>query len=236
MAQSNNSPPVRRPVLRKVMAVAGALAFATAGVGALHMPFARSLLMRIGGCPMAGAHMTPKEMENARHIALPTERGSFLAPARPSVGFALDTTSLAEVHAWADRDKVDCEDKHAGLVICTNVQPAALGLPETEGVVDELALAFNERLLLVNETTMRTHLTPQGAERAAHAILDSLIAKLGPANEHVGDFGARKLSGPAASSISTVSYRYTDYVADVSAMNSPHSGPLVREHYMSAND
>jgi hypothetical protein len=231
MAPSNS-----RPIVRRTLVAAGALALATAGIGVLHMPFARSLLMRVGGCPMAGARMTPREMEHARHIALEDERAPLAAPVRPSVGFALDTTSLAEVHAWADRAKVGCEDKHPGLVLCTNVQPASVGLPAAEGVIDELALGFNERNLLVNETTMRMHLTPQGAERAAHAIVDSLSARLGPADKSVGDFGAQKLSGAAAGSISAVSYRYADYVADVTAMNSPHSGLLIREHYMSAND
>jgi hypothetical protein len=231
MAPSNSN-----RVARKVLVAAGALAFVTAGIGVLHMPFARSLLMRVGGCPVAGARMTPKEMEHARHLALEDERGPLAAPSRPSVGFALDTTSLAEVHAWADRTGAHCQDKHPGLVLCTGVQPASVGLPDTEGVIDELALAFNERNLLVNETTTRAHLTPEGAERAARAIVDSLGAKLGPAARSVGGFGAQQLSGPGARSISTVSYRYADYVADVTAMNSAHSGLLLREHYMSAND
>jgi hypothetical protein len=231
------APSSSRPIVRKILAAASVLAFATAGIGVLHMPFARSLLMRVGGCPMAGARMTPKEMENARHIALADEhRAPLAAPARPSVGFQLDTTSLAEVHAWADMHKVECEDKHAGLVICTRVRPGSVGLPQSEGVIDELALGFNERNLLVNETTLRTHLTAPVAERTARAIVDSLAFRLGPAGKSAGDFGAQTLSGPAAASISAVSYRYADYVADVSAMNSPHSGLLIREHYMSAND
>jgi hypothetical protein len=229
------APSSSRPFGRRALVAAGALALATAGIGVLHMPFARGLLMRVGGCPMAGARMTPREMENGRRIALADERGPAAAPARPAVGFALDTTSLAEVHAWADHDAVRCEDRHPGLVICTKVPPAAVGLPDAEGVIDELALGFNERNLLVNETTMRVHLTPEGAERTAHAIVGALRGKLG-AGKSLGDFGARHLSGPTAESIATVTYRYADYVADVSAMNSPHSGLLIREHYMSAND
>jgi hypothetical protein len=225
-----------RPWARRVLVAAGALAFATAGIGVLHMPFARSALMRLGGCPLAGARMTAKEMEHARSMGLEASRGTTAAPARPSVGFALDTTSLAEIRQWAKTESVRCEDKHPGLVVCTDVPAASLGLPPAEGAVDELALGFNERNLLVNETTTRAHLTPQGAERAAHAIVDGLSARLGPADTRVGGFDARGLSGPPAASISTVSYRYADYLADVSAMNLPHSGLLIREHYMSAND
>jgi hypothetical protein len=31
-------------------------------------------------------------------------------------------------------------------------------------------------------------------------------------------------------------YRFTDYVADVTAMNTPSGGPAILEHYMSARD
>jgi hypothetical protein len=36
--------------------------------------------------------------------------------------------------------------------------------------------------------------------------------------------------------MSSVSYRFRDYIAEVTAMNGPSSGPSVREHYMSARD
>ena len=150
------------------------------------------------------------------------------------MGFALDTTSLAEVHAWAAREHVDCEDRHPGLVVCTGVAPAAVGVDAAEGAIDELALGFDEQGHLVNETTSRAHLTPMSAERAAHEIVSSLATKLGPAERSSGRFAAAELSGPPAASISTVSYRYSDYVADVSAMNLPSLGLLVREHYLSA--
>ncbi|MGH7271535.1 MAG: hypothetical protein ACREJ3_13985, partial [Polyangiaceae bacterium] len=189
-----------------------------------------------GGCPMAGAHMTAKEMEHARHMGLADHRGTVAAPSRPALGFALDATTLADVHAWADRAGVDCKDKHPGLVVCAGVNPGTMGLDPAEGTIDELALGFNTRGLLVNETTFRSHLSPQVAASAARDIVSSLVAKLGPAKESAGAFDAARLSSPSATSISTVSYLYRDYVAEVSAMNLPNSGPLIREHYMSAND
>lgn len=44
---------------------------------------------------------------------------------------------------------------------------------------------------------------------------------------------------PASSevnSLATRSYRFRDYVADVTAMNLPSAGLALREHYMSARD
>jgi hypothetical protein len=246
---------------RRLLVAAGAITFATAAVGVLHTPFARPLLMRLGGCPMAGAaQMTTVEMERARHIALAGERDIALAgerdialagerdialagerpaasaPARPAVGFTLDTTTLADVHAWAARTHADCDEPHAGLVKCTHVAAAALGLDPAEGAIDELALAFDVQGHLVNETTYRAHLAPAVASRTAQGIVASLATKLGPAPTRAGSFDAADLSKPTAQSISTVSYRFADYVADVSSMSIGSSGSIVREHYMSARD
>jgi hypothetical protein len=221
---------------RRVFVAAGALAFATAAVGALHMPFARPLLMRLGGCPLAGARMTPVEMENGRHMALADAPVAAIAPARPALGFTLDTTTLADVHAWAARTHADCNDPHPGLVKCAGVAPTALGLDPSQGIVEALSLAFDLQGRLVNETTYRSHLAPAAAARAAPGIVASLATKLGPAGAHAGTFEAAQLSKGTAESVSTVSYRFADYVADVSSMNIGSSGTILREHYMSARD
>ena len=223
---------------------AGAVLVATGLIGLAHAPFARSLLMSLGGCPMAGAHMSPAMAERARRMALGAEPGEApapspgvgSAPSRPALGFTLDATTLEETRAWARRERVDCEDARPGLLRCTAVRPAALGLPATQGSVDELALEFDPHDRLVNMTTFRTHLSPALASTEAHAIVASLAGQLGPAEKRAGDFEASSLGAPAAGSISTVRYRYGDYVADVTAMNAPSSGPSIREHYMSARD
>jgi hypothetical protein len=213
---------------------AGAVILAMGLVGLAHAPFARSLLMTVGGCPMAGARMTPAMAERARRIALATDRAALSAPARPALSFALDTTTRDEAHAWARREGIACEDPRPGLMTCARVEPEAVGLPPTGGRIDELALEFDPRERLVNMTTFRTHLTPAVASAEARAIVASLADKLGPAEQRAGDFATSRLGGPAAGSISTVRYRFDDYVADVTAMNAPTSGPSIREHYMSA--
>ena len=119
---------------------------------------------------------------------------------------------------------------------CKDARPEDLGLPAAQGRIDELALEFDPRGRLVNMTTLRTHLTPVSASTEARAIVASLTETLGPAEQHAGDFAASTLGAAPAGSISTVRYRFTDYVADVTAMNAPSSGPSIREHYMSARD
>jgi hypothetical protein len=227
------------------LVAAGTAIVATGLIGLAHAPFARSFLMSLGGCPVAGARMTPAVAEHARQMALGAERPrsgeqadevSVSAPVRPALGFALDATTQQEVREWARREHAGCEDTRPGLLTCTGVRPEALGLPPDQGRIDELALEFDPRDRLVNMTTFRTHLTPASASTRARAIVASLVEKLGPAAGRAGDFEASTLAARPAGSISTVRYRFADYVADVTAMNAPSSGPSIREHYMSARD
>ncbi len=188
---------------------------------------------------MAGAHMTAAQTDAARHMGLATNPvpsplvGG--APARPALGFQLDVTTFADVHAWASRAHADCDDIRDGVVRCTDVSPSAVSRSATEGRIDELVLAFNPHGRLVNVTTLRSHLKPGTAARAAQEIASALASKLGTAKSD-GGFDAGRLAKAGAESLGVVSYRFSDYVADVTAMNLPASGPSVREHYMSAND
>lgn len=227
---------MRSKTRRTIVVAMGTAALATGLVGLAHAPFARSWLMSLGGCPMAGARMTPAVAEHARHMALGAETATAEAPARPALGFALDATTHQEAQAWARREHVDCEDTRPGLMTCKGARPEDLGVPPAQGRLDELALEFDPKGRLVNMTTFRTHLTPASASAEAQAIVASLARTLGPADRHAGDFAAATLGARPAGSISTVRYRFTDYVADVTAMNAPSSGPSIREHYMSARD
>ncbi len=220
---------------RAAQIVAGA-AFALAAVGALHAPFARPLLMRLGGCPVAGHRMTVAQMENARRMSSSVLRGDGPAPARPAVGFVLDVTTLADVKAWSARSGVDCEAPHDGFLLCKHVQPAALGLDPAAPPVDELSLGFDGASRLVNESTLRTHLPPEVASREAKQIVRALTDCLGPSAKTAGDFDPTQIARPGVDGVSTVAFRFRDYIADVSAMSLAASGTLVREHYMSARD
>lgn len=219
-----------------VARIAAGLFLTTLAIGALHLPFARGVLMRVGGCPLAGARMTPAQMDVARQIAVAGRLGATEAPARPALVFALDSTTLADVHSWAAREHVECDDVRAGLVKCTNVPPSAVGRAGLEGTIDELALGFGARGRLVNVTTLRADLRPDAAARAAEDIVSSLAADLGAPAKTAGDFAIGHLAQPGAASLATRAYRYRDYVADVTAIHLPSSGLSLREHYMSAND
>jgi hypothetical protein len=221
--------------LKAAKVTAAVLAVTTAGIGVLHLPFARSLMMSLGGCPMApGVKVDVAISEKARAIAAGAERGTAPAPARPALGFDLDATTFAEVRGWAKRANLDCDEARPGLFKCSDVPAAALGEPGGARV-DDLELQFSQDGRLVNMTTWRDHMSPDGASTTARAIVASLSAALGPGDAN-GAFDAAHLAATPAHSMSSVSYRFRDYVAEVTAMNAPSGGPSIREHYMSARD
>ena len=214
---------------------AGTAVAAVALVGALHAPFARGLLMRIGGCPFAGAHMTAAQADVARHLALAVGRESASAPARPALGFVLDATTLADARRWKSDHHLACKEPREGLLQCADVPAQALGLSPAGGAVTDLELEFGPQGRLVNATTLRSRLTAQAASTAAGGIAASLGKSLGAPTRSTGSFDADHLARPIAESIATLSYHYADYVADVTAMRLA-TGVAVREQYMSARD
>ena len=222
---------------RRWRRVAGwSAAVVAVAIGALHLPIAMRFLAQFGGCPFAGAQLTPAQMETARHWAVASRKGEDVAPARPALGFTLDVTSEKDVHRWAIGAGVHCEDIRAALVVCKNVPPQAVGRPAGDAPVDELALGFNLRGQLVNVTTMRAHLGAREASSVSNGIASGLRAALGPATHSAGSMAAASLGAPGALGMATLSYRFGDYLAEVAAMNLPSSGLSVREHYLSARD
>jgi hypothetical protein len=219
-------------IRRAFAIVAASLALGVVSVGALHMPFARALLMRAGGgCPVGHAKLS--EIEPARRAAIAAERGLLPAPARPALGFELDRTTLPQARAWAESAHVACDDVREGLLRCKGVPAAALGLPESDGPVGELYLGFDTRRRLVDVSTMRTHLASAGVARDVEG---KLASEVGAPQQKIGSFAEAHLSREGAQSLSTLRYRYKDYFADVIAMRFDGDGLVVREHYMSAND
>jgi hypothetical protein len=220
---------------RRVVVALVALTATIGAIALLHAPFARSLLMRAGGCPMVSAKLTVAQAENGRHLGLRALKGNGVAPVRPALAFTLDVTTLAEARAWASSRHVECEEPREGLLHCPQVTPIALGLPTSEGPA-ELALGFDLGGRLVDVTTFRSQLPVEAASRAATEIASSLVAALGDAPTATGSFDVEHLSRPSAWSIATRSYRFGDYVAGLTAMRAPSGGFAVREQYLSARD
>jgi hypothetical protein len=184
----------------------------------------------VGGCPVGNASLA--EMEPALVPVIHGLRGKAPAPARPALGFELDKTTRADAEAWASRSHVSCHEEREGLVFCNNVPASALGIPEADGPVSELHLGFNTKGVLKDVATMRMNTPPQ----RAIDVTATLEKAVGAPQEHNGTFDEAHLALPGALGLSSVTYRYSDYIAEISAMRFQASGLVVREHYKSAND
>jgi hypothetical protein len=65
-------------------------------------------------------------------------------------------------------------------------------------------------------------------------IIGRLSAEVGP--PHGGSADESRLALANGNALTSVRYRYRDYVAEVVAMRSSPDGLVLREHYMSARD
>ena len=221
-------------LLKRVsISVASLLVALTLVGGFLHTKAGRPLLARLGvGCPVKAS---PEAVEAARIKSARSQRGTETTASRPALGFALDHMTLTDAKAWADKQRVACEDVRKGLLRCTEVPVAALG--GTGGpVINRLDLGFtvaDERL--VNISAWRNGLSSEVAAAQLNAVVASMKAQVGEPTREAGSRSANYLaSGPMHTA--TVHYRFKDYIADVTATNIPGRGLSLREHYMSARD
>lgn len=206
-------------------AVAMALG-STAIIGAMHMPVFRSVLLRVGACPVA--RVTPEQVEQARNQALHKLRGADPAPARPAFGFAFEKTSLDEVRAWARAHGIACERSRNDSLLKCDAVPAGALRPGADATFDEVAFGF--RLAdhrLVNLTTLSTSLEPRAARRRFMAQAGVLTTTLGTPASQSTPAGEWDVRAPIY-----VTYRFSDYIAEVSAMVLPERGVVLREHYV----
>jgi hypothetical protein len=215
--------------LKKGLSIATASLVGLTGlVGVMHMPFARSLLMKVGGCPITQA--TPEQLEQAQNAsaAVRVAQANGEAPTKPALGFVLDKTTPDDVHAWTDRKGLTCSDVVGGAVItCLNVPAATIG--QTGPDFTELQFTFhpNPRTLRV-VSTFRSHLTRQDTLALMHTRDAELSRELGkPTDIH----GQPDLQSQASAAY-LLTYNFKDYLADEQATELP-SGFALAEHYMS---
>jgi hypothetical protein len=221
----------------RVLTASGALAFCVGGLGLLHAPFAKPLLATLGGgCPVG--NVSPSVVEAARRDAIRATRGSGEAKTRPALGFALDEMTLERVRAWARAANVRCDEKREGTVLkCTDVPASALlanaGASDT-ATIDDITFGFSiEGKRLVNVTTLRSNLVAHDAAARMRAIVSALAATLGEPTTAAGE-ATPELFERTPFATAAVSYKFHDYLADVSSTAIPGRGVVLREHYMSA--
>jgi hypothetical protein len=204
----------------------GLLVGSTAIIGVMHMPVFRSVLMRVGGCPVT--RVTPEQVEQAQTRALRTLRGAEPAPDRPALGFSFTATTIDHVRAWARDHHVACEVSRKDSLLKCDAVPASALNPGADGTFDEVAFGF--RLAdhrLVNVTTLSTGLTAREASARFTATAGRLSGTLGAPPLHRLPAGDWDPHAPVY-----VTYRYSNYIAELTGMELPGRGVVLREHYV----
>jgi hypothetical protein len=225
----------RRAVRRTAVAGVATLGVGTLAIAALHHPYARPLLARMGRvCPTQ--QVSAADVQAARDYGLARLQGAHPAPERPALGFELQRSSETAVLRWAERHRLRCRSETRGLrsLECEDVPPVALGVPDSEGRVDSLTLAFDAEGRVVAVDALRRKLEAHRASDALRAAGTRLAERLGRPTETLGESDAVYLSGgPFRTAF--VRYRFRDYVATVAAVHLPDEGLAVREQYLAVS-
>ena len=214
--------------LKKGLAITtGSLVALTGLVGVLHMPFARSVLMKVGGCPIQ--RLTPEQLEQVQNAAVArlTDLAAADAPARPALGFSLEKTTPDEVHAWIASKGLTCKDDMGGtLIVCPGLPAAAVGQQGPDLASLEFGFRTSPKVLRV-VSTFRNHMSREQTLQLMHDRDDDLTRQLG-APKVVGQPDLQSES----SAVYAVSYNFKDYLAREQA-SELGSGFTLAEHYIS---
>ena len=217
---------------RRLLAAGGLALTAVAVIGWMHTPAARPVLRALGvSCPVDSA--TAAQVAGLREQGLADLRGSTPAPARPALGMVLDQMTVREAHVWARTNSVDCESIVHGLhfLRCRGVDARVLGLDGP--AISELWLSFGTSGTLVGVDAYRRGLDARDAATAWSTAVRTLRSELGKPQVAFGDASPQALLASALET-ARVQYRFSDYLATVTAVNLPYAGLAVRQQYLSA--
>ena len=202
-------------------------------VGAMHLKAARPVLAMLGvPCPVDNT--TAEQVSALRASGLAHLRAVKLAPARPVPGgFVLDATTPEEARQWAHENRIACEDvKHGySYLRCRGVDANKLGLAGPP--VSELWLSFGPNGHLIGVDVYRRGMSANDTTAAWDGASYALRDVLGVPTSTMGDASPAVLGGSPLQS-ARLQWRFSDYVAIVTASNLPYAGLAVREQYMSS--
>lgn len=200
--------------------------------GLLHMPFARTLLARIGGCPFPVAEAAPSQAEAdaARVRAARGERGAERAQEKPALGFSLGDSTREDVHAWAARVHARCAHDAVGLGMrCEGVRLDALpGGRAPSPTRAQVAFGFDLDGKLVSASFLARVTSPDEAERV-RSDAERELALSGPPTRTEGRGVTRAFERRVDA------WAYSDYLGEVVTTHLG-SGVVVAARHMEIPD
>jgi hypothetical protein len=217
----------RRGVLRATLAALGFVTVSIVGIGALHMPWGRPLLMQIGGCPI---ETDPLAIERAQRDGALARRGEVPAPTRIAHGFRLGQDGPADVEAWARARGGECESQREGLwLACPGVAGSSVGMLGALGRVDFVFRSRDQRLVSVSAYQ-------EAPERSSSAASFETAAAALRAAFGEPSFRGGEPRATQAYATATLAYRYEDVVIDLTTTQLPSRGSTVLESIVLATD
>lgn len=213
----------------------GVLGVAVVAMVAIHLPLVRRALVargQTGGalCPFGYGNPTAATRE-AQHQHLAALRGAAPAHARPALGFALDTTTTADLERWAHDHGVACETKHGGaLVECAQVPAAIVPCAGASSLgLTSVWFELGSRGTLASiKTVRRDHAVAPVA--AAFASIEGALTDQAGAPAHADGSAAPEVLANGTLRQAMVEYRFTDYRAVVRATNMGDGFVLTEEY------
>ena len=187
-----------------------ALLLSVIGIGALAAAgavFHPALLRRFGGADRCPQMATGPALDSARRTAASALAGDTPAPSVNFLGFAVGTTTRAEVTAWASEQKIACSDVDGLALRCALPQSAVV--PVAGGVFyrfDALRLVGIDLIAPTTDAEVAT---------LFQRIRDGLIETFG--RPHAEDVATDLSSAPAGRLSSR--WRFRQLAVDVSAFH-----------------
>jgi hypothetical protein len=216
----------RRSLVRALACTGGAAAAFVAVMGFLHTSAGRPFMRRLGmSCPARA--VSPEAAEGLRMRGVRGLRGATPAPARPALGWQLDGARLADVQSWAAARGGTCTVRARPSALLTCRQTSAAG-PN-----DEVTFGFAPDGRLVSVSRLRSGLPGTTAAGLFQDLRQTLSPQLGDGTQAGEATAAALVAGPLHTA--RLQYRFSDYLATVTAMNLP-AGIALREQYESARD
>lgn len=197
-------------------------------IGVAHTPFGRPLLGYLGmvpGCPVSLDNADPVKAEAFRRAELQAHAGSLAPLGRPALGFELGQARRGDVQAWIQGQAGRCkETRGASVVRCEGA--ALKGEPSIEDI--HFQFDADDRLVAI-DLFRKGNCGSQALQHLAQ-LEKRLSEKVGPATLRNGEANAEYLDAASMRRVG-VEFRYSDYLARLSAMNFGSRGVRVRESY-----
>jgi len=222
---------ILRSMWRPLTLVAVLVGLSALAMGWLHTASARPWLQALGMPCLAGT-ASAAQVNALRAQGIRSLRGQEKAPARRALGLALDKTTLSQAAIWLGERGMNCDAIQRGLqwLRCRGGTASVLGL--TGPAISELWLSFAQDQTLASVDVYWRGLSPVQLPGLWQNATTGLAQALGTPGLAFGNPDPASL---LAFSLQTarVQYRFSDYIATLTASNLPHAGLAFRRQFLS---